>query len=278
MPVVESERRTEILRAAAEVFASSGIRASLKDIADSCGIMSGSLYHHFDSKEAIVIELVREYRSELNELADRAQERSRVVEMSPLNAVVEFGELVAECATRHRAALLLTFYEPPTVYGSELADLAMGTQDEIDHAMHALLSRAREQGQLRPDLNLRVLADWLCQSMLHVGIGLFHRSRAGKDVPRLKCRMLLDGLGKGCPPNRALDRSEARSAADSVISAWSPRQDGAEDRTGMIVRAARTEFGRRGFEATTVRDVASAAGVDPRTGIAWSTPRNSCCP
>lgn len=33
----------------------------------------------------------------------------------------------------------------------------------------------------------------------------------------------------------------------------------------MILEVARTEFGRRGFEATTVRDVASAAGVDPRT-------------
>ena len=35
-----------------------GFRASLKEIADARGILPGSLYHHFDSKEAIIIELV----------------------------------------------------------------------------------------------------------------------------------------------------------------------------------------------------------------------------
>jgi AcrR family transcriptional regulator len=263
--VVESERRTEILRAAAETFAASGIRASLKDIADACGIMPGSLYHHFDSKEAIVIELVRQYRSELSRLADQAQERLGSVDVSPLAAAVEFGIQIAECAISHRAALLLTYYEPPTVYGNELVSLAAGTQDVIDHAMHTLLASAQEQGQLRHDLNLRVLADWLCQSMLHVGIGVYHRSRAARDVPSLKCRMILEGLAQQCPDNDALDGSEARRAADAVIAAWAPPHGGVEDRTAMILEVARTEFGRRGFEATTVRDVASAAGVDPRT-------------
>lgn len=209
MTVVESERRTEILRAAAETFAASGIRASLKDIADACGIMPGSLYHHFDSKEAIVIELVRQYRDELSRLADQAQERLANLDVSPLDEAVEFGVLIAECAINHRAALLLTYYEPPTIYGSELVNLAAGTQDVIDHAMHEVLNKAQEQNQLRGDINLQVLADWLCQSMLHVGIGVFHRSRAGKDVPTLKCRMLLAGLGQQCPQNDSLDGSDA---------------------------------------------------------------------
>jgi AcrR family transcriptional regulator len=263
--VVESERRTEILNTAAEVFASAGIRASLKDIADACGIMSGSLYHHFDSKEAIVIELVRRYRDELSELADRAEAQSPVVGVATLDAVVEFGVQIAECATRHRAALLLTYYEPPTVYGSELADLAAGTQDEINRAMRALLTAAHTKGRLRSGPDLDILADWLCQAMLHVGIGVFHRSREARDVPRLKCRMLLGGLGKDCPPNGALDQSEARLVADAVIAGWAPDPLGGEDRAALVLRAARSEFGRRGFEATTIRDVASAAGVDPRT-------------
>jgi AcrR family transcriptional regulator len=43
------DRRTEILDTAAELFATSGVRTSLKDIADACGIQTGSLYHHFES-------------------------------------------------------------------------------------------------------------------------------------------------------------------------------------------------------------------------------------
>jgi AcrR family transcriptional regulator len=42
------------------------------------------------------------------------------------------------------------------------------------------------------------------------------------------------------------------------------RRPAGEDRRGDILAAARDEFGARGFDATTIRGVARAAGVDPR--------------
>jgi AcrR family transcriptional regulator len=42
------------------------------------------------------------------------------------------------------------------------------------------------------------------------------------------------------------------------------RRPAGEDRRGDILAAARAEFGDRGFDATTIRGVARAAGVDPR--------------
>src|SRR5262245_41072679 len=69
---VGAARRTEILDTAAELFASSGIRTSLKEIADACGILPGSLYHHFESKEALVIELVERYHADLDAIAETA--------------------------------------------------------------------------------------------------------------------------------------------------------------------------------------------------------------
>ena len=68
----DGERREEILETAASLFASSGIRTSLKEIGDACGILPGSLYHHFESKDAIVIELVQRYRDELDQVAKDA--------------------------------------------------------------------------------------------------------------------------------------------------------------------------------------------------------------
>jgi AcrR family transcriptional regulator len=54
-----SERRGEILAIAAELFAERGFAATtVREIADAAGILSGSLYHHFDSKESMVDELV----------------------------------------------------------------------------------------------------------------------------------------------------------------------------------------------------------------------------
>ncbi|HEY9266382.1 MAG TPA: helix-turn-helix domain-containing protein, partial [Mycobacterium sp.] len=59
-------RRTEILQTAASLIATSGLRTSLQEIADAAGILPGSLYHHFESKEAILVELLRRYHADLD--------------------------------------------------------------------------------------------------------------------------------------------------------------------------------------------------------------------
>ena len=263
MTAVEGMRRTEILDAAAEMFATSGIRASLKDIADACGILPGSLYHHFDSKEAIVVALVRRYQAELERVAEVAVANPESASAAPLTAISEFGTAIAECAVRNRAALLLTIYDPPRGSGPELIELASRTPDAIVAAMDELLRRIAARGLLRDGIDLHVLADRICQSMLHVGIGVYHRSRGAERVPALKCRMLLEGLAPHTPADAVLDRSPARLVADALIAGWPPDDGEIAERTAVILAAARAEFGRRGYEATTIRDVASAAGVNP---------------
>jgi len=55
-----NSRRGELLELAAAMFAERGMRATtVRDIADGAGILSGSLYHHFSSKEEMVDELLR---------------------------------------------------------------------------------------------------------------------------------------------------------------------------------------------------------------------------
>jgi AcrR family transcriptional regulator len=68
-----SKRRTEILSGAARVLAAKGIfGATVRDIADESGILSGSLYHHFPSKDHMVLEI-------LHPLASRQHNRFRAV-------------------------------------------------------------------------------------------------------------------------------------------------------------------------------------------------------
>jgi AcrR family transcriptional regulator len=55
-------RREELLELAATMFADRGLRATtVRDIADAAGILSGSLYHHFSSKEEMVDEVLRSF-------------------------------------------------------------------------------------------------------------------------------------------------------------------------------------------------------------------------
>ncbi len=59
-------RRDELLRIAGALFAERGFKnTTVRDIADAAGILSGSLYHHFDSKESMVDELLSTFQTGL---------------------------------------------------------------------------------------------------------------------------------------------------------------------------------------------------------------------
>jgi AcrR family transcriptional regulator len=64
--VLASQRRDNLVKLAAELFAKKGYQATtVREIADEAGILSGSLYHHFDSKESIVDEVLSSFLEDL---------------------------------------------------------------------------------------------------------------------------------------------------------------------------------------------------------------------
>ena len=104
-PAADASRRTEILKTANSVIATTGLRSSLQQIADAAGILPGSLYHHFESKEAILVELIRLYHADLDHIGEVAL--ARVDEPDPHTAaeqITTLGCAIARCAVEHRAA------------------------------------------------------------------------------------------------------------------------------------------------------------------------------
>ncbi|RLK09731.1 TetR family transcriptional regulator [Micromonospora sp. M71_S20] len=77
-------RREAILASAAALFARKGVAATtVRQIADDVGILSGSLYHHFDSKETMVDEIVSSFLKDLQHryeqvLAEEIDARQRL--------------------------------------------------------------------------------------------------------------------------------------------------------------------------------------------------------
>lgn len=60
------DRRDVILERAADLFARQGVAATtVREIADAVGILSGSLYHHFASKDDIVDAIVGSFMTDL---------------------------------------------------------------------------------------------------------------------------------------------------------------------------------------------------------------------
>ena len=62
------EKRTQILKSAAKVFATEGFdRASMTQLARDCGISKANIYHYYDSKDAILYDILETYLSTLRD-------------------------------------------------------------------------------------------------------------------------------------------------------------------------------------------------------------------
>lgn len=89
-----SERsRTAILDAALELFSHRGYGAtSMRDIATNAGVSTGSVYHHFEDKEALFQALLEQFQA----ITRRAD--------FPINVVLERGDFLDDFATLAAAA------------------------------------------------------------------------------------------------------------------------------------------------------------------------------
>jgi AcrR family transcriptional regulator len=263
----DGTRRSQILESASALIAASGLRTSLQEIADAAGILPGSLYHHFESKEAILIELIRRYHADLDRIGEIARQgRDRPDSGPTFERLAELGSAIANCAVRHRAALQLSFHEPPTKANRELVELAQRPPGAAQAAVLAALRRGRSRGEVRPDLPLPVLADRICQTLLHVGLDIIRDDAAADQISSVLCRILWYGLANRPQSDAELDRSNALRAVNRVIATWGEEGEaGPGDKAERVRAVAKAEFGRRGYEGTTIRDIASAAGLGAGT-------------
>ena len=256
----DSARRAEVLEIAASLIATSGLRTSMHDIARAAGVKTGSLYHHFESKEALLVELLRRYHADLDRVADHALSALDKPSSSPgLGEIHALAAAIAQRAVAHRAAIQIAMYETPSS-NRELLEWTQRRPAATLEAMYQLLRAGRWSGYLGSDIDLRVLADRMCQTMLQIGLDVLRHNAPAERVARLLCRIMLDGLATGRPSDAELDGSAAFFAADQVVQSWTAEPE-PDDKASHIRAVARAEFGRRGYEGTTVRDIAAAAGI-----------------
>ena len=94
---VSEHKRRLILSAAQEVFASEGLEgASLRQIATRAGYTPAALYFHFDSKESIYAELLKDSLTSLGEVVQRKVMKVRGPEKRLRAAASSFFEFYAE--------------------------------------------------------------------------------------------------------------------------------------------------------------------------------------
>lgn len=146
-----ASRRDELLKLAATMFADRGLKSTtVRDIADSAGILSGSLYHHFKSKEQMVEEVLKDF---LDWLFQRYQEIV-ATESTPLDRVKGLFMASFE-AIEHRHAQVV-IYQDEAKRLSALPQFAfVDDRNREQRKMWVdLLHEGIADGSFRPDLDV----------------------------------------------------------------------------------------------------------------------------
>ncbi|MGW0809422.1 TetR/AcrR family transcriptional regulator [Nonomuraea sp. NPDC002799] len=190
-----SERRDHLVKLAAELFARKGFQATtVREIADEAGILSGSLYHHFDSKETIVDEvlstflddLIARYRTAVDSSAD-----ARAV----LSEMVRIGFATLE---PHRAAITVMQNDWNYLRQFERFNYLVKAEDEVEQIWVAQIKRGQAAGLFRadvdPKLTYRMIRDtiWVAVRWFRPGGRLNTGGLAEHYIT-----VLFDGLATG---------------------------------------------------------------------------------
>jgi AcrR family transcriptional regulator len=142
--------REAIIEAAARVFRTKGYHAaSVQDIADAVGILKGSLYHHFESKEELLYLIVKEPRARLYKtVADI------VADDAPAGQKLRRAILAhLEAFDQHYPHLFVYLRER-----EEMKRRFRGAPKEYERYWQQILREGVKSGEFRADLDVQVVS------------------------------------------------------------------------------------------------------------------------
>ncbi|MEU9316439.1 TetR/AcrR family transcriptional regulator [Streptomyces sp. NPDC048295] len=186
------ERRSELLATAAEVFAAQGYNATtVRKIADAAGMLAGSLYYHFDSKESMIDEILSTFLTELWEGYDTVLAAGLAPRQTIEALVTEsFREI-----DRHRAAVAIYQKEARQLAAQPRFQYLVDSQQKFEKAWLGTLERGVADHSFRADLDIRLTyrfvrdTVWVAASWYRPG-GL----HSPEEIARQYLSMVLDGI------------------------------------------------------------------------------------
>ena len=146
------DRRELILDRAADLFARQGVAATtVREIADAVGILSGSLYHHFASKDEIVDAIVGSFMTDLVGRYDDvlASEEEPALRLR--------GLVVASLTTVARHPHATEIYQKDARYLAESRTPVAENARLIKRAWIGVLEQGVAAGQIRGDVPVNVM-------------------------------------------------------------------------------------------------------------------------
>jgi AcrR family transcriptional regulator len=140
----------------------------VRDIADAAGILSGSLYHHFDSKESMVDEILRGF---LDDLFGRYCEIA-ARDLGPRATLEAVVVASFEAIDRHHAAVAIYQAEARHLADQPNFGYISDRLTEFRTLWHDVLEAGVADGSLRPDLDVELAYRFL-RDTVWVAVGWY---------------------------------------------------------------------------------------------------------
>ena len=185
-------RRRELLDTAAEVFAAQGYNATtVRKIADAAGMLAGSLYYHFDSKESMIDEILSTFLTELWEGYD-------TVLAAGLGPRETIEALVTESfreIDRHRAAVAIYQKESRHLAAQPRFQYLVDSQQKFEQAWLGTLERGVADRTFRADLDIRLTYRFV-RDTVWVAASWYRPDgqHSPDEIARQYLSMVLDGI------------------------------------------------------------------------------------
>lgn len=183
-----------LLTAAMEVFATSGVDAPVREIAERAGVGLGTVYRHFPQRSDLIAAV---FRNNVDTCADAAPALAR--QYLPVEALSQWLQRYMEFIGTKRGLAKALYCDPA------YSTLPEYFNQRLRPALISLLDRAVESGAIRPGID---------PDDLLIGVANLCSAGYGRDPqhPRRMVELIVDGLRYRAtePPPRTASAKQAR--------------------------------------------------------------------
>ncbi len=185
-------RRDEILRVAAELFSERGFEAtSIREIADAAGILPGSLYHHFASKEEMLHDLLKPFVESLAPGYEAVIASSGGV-VDTLSQLINEG---LKISLQYTTELSILMQERKFLQRNRTFRYVSTAMQEVDRIWYGVLQEGVRSKAFSAELDLNLVLRTIMDLLASVAAWYTPDSRySPEEIAQTHIALLLNGL------------------------------------------------------------------------------------
>jgi len=147
-------RDANVMATAIEVMSERGYAATtIQEVADRVGVLKGSLYHYFSSKEELLFRILEEAHKENLEIVAQV----RALELSAIEELLEYLRRSSAWYLENTDRANIFFTESRHLTGERLEKARVSGRN-YERYVQELITKAQAEGEVRDDLEDRLIA------------------------------------------------------------------------------------------------------------------------